>query len=131
MKFGYTIIYVDAVENTLDFYKKAFGFETRFLHPSKTYGELDTGETAIAFAANTLGDLNFKGGYQKIDPQDLPVGVELAFVTEDVSAAYAHALLAGAVSVAEPMQKPWGQSVAYVRDLNGVLVELCSPMGEG
>lgn len=131
MKFGYTIIYVEAVEKTLEFYKKAFGFETRFLHPSKTYGELASGETAIAFAAHTLGALNFKGGYQKIDTHDLPVGMELAFVTEDVSAAYHHAVRAGAVSVSEPMQKPWGQSVAYVRDLNGVLVELCSPMGEG
>ena len=128
MKFAYTIIYVDSVENTLDFYQKAFGFDIRFIDPSKTYGELASGETAIAFAAHTLGDLNFKGEYQKIDPQDMPVGVELACVTHDVPAAYAHALSAGAISVVEPMQKPWGQRVAYVRDLNGVLVELCSPM---
>ena len=25
--------------------------------------------------------------------------------------------------------KPWGQRVAYVRDCNGALVELCTPMG--
>jgi lactoylglutathione lyase len=24
---------------------------------------------------------------------------------------------------------PWGQTVAYVRDNNGFLVELCTPMG--
>ena len=128
MKFAYTIIYVESVEHTLAFYQKAFGFDIRFIDPSKTYGELASGETAIAFAAHSLGDLNFKAGYQKVDSEGLPVGIELAFVTEDVSAAYAHALSSGAVSVAEPMQKPWGQSVAYVRDLNGVLVELCSPM---
>jgi hypothetical protein len=27
---------------------------------------------------------------------------------------------------AEPVTKPWGQTLAYVRDLNGVLVELAS-----
>jgi len=30
--------------------------------------------------------------------------------------------------VSEPETKPWGQTVAYVRDRNGFLVELCSPM---
>ena len=33
-----------------------------------------------------------------------------------------------AVGYVEPHAKPWGQVVAYVRDLNGFLVELCSAM---
>lgn len=48
MKFGYTIIYVSSVPESLDFYKEAFGFETRFLHESGQYGELDTGETTLS-----------------------------------------------------------------------------------
>jgi hypothetical protein len=36
---------------------------------------------------------------------------------------------AGALPAAEPVRKPWGQTVAYVRDLDGFLVELCTPMG--
>jgi hypothetical protein len=28
----------------------------------------------------------------------------------------------------KPKQKPWGQTVGYVHDLNGFLVEICSPM---
>lgn len=32
MKFGYTIVYVSSVKETLAFYKEAFGFETRFLN---------------------------------------------------------------------------------------------------
>jgi len=46
-----------------------------------------------------------------------------------VAAAYRRAVDAGAVSVVAPDARPWGQVVAYVRDLNGVLVELCTPMG--
>jgi hypothetical protein len=32
--------------------------------------------------------------------------------------------------VVEPVSKPWGQTVAYVRDLDGFLVELCTAMGK-
>ena len=43
--------------------------------------------------------------------------------------AYDTAVAAGAKSVSKPEKKPWGQTVAYVRDNNGFLVELCTPMG--
>jgi hypothetical protein len=32
------------------------------------------------------------------------------------------------VLMEEPKIKPWGQVVAYVRDLDGFLIEVCSPM---
>ena len=38
------------------------------------------------------------------------------------------ALAAGATAVRPPTRKPWGQSVSYVRDPDGVLVELCTSM---
>jgi uncharacterized glyoxalase superfamily protein PhnB len=128
MKFGYTIVYVSSVTNTLQFYKKAFGFETRFLHESEQYGELNTGETVLAFASHTMGEMNFVNGYQKTDSSASPLGIELAFVTEEVFEAYSKAISAGATSISEPIIKPWGQTVAYVRDADGVIVELCSPM---
>jgi hypothetical protein len=31
--------------------------------------------------------------------------------------------------VTAPQTKPWGQDVAYVRDLDGNLIELASPSG--
>jgi uncharacterized glyoxalase superfamily protein PhnB len=40
------------------------------------------------------------------------------------------AVAAGAALVTPPAQKPWGQTVAHVRDLNGVLIEICTPMGD-
>ena len=88
MKFGYTIVYVSSVFEALAFYKEAFGFETRFLHESGQYGELDTGETTLAFASHSLGEMNFSGNYQKTDPNKAPLGVEVAFVTDDVAASY-------------------------------------------
>ncbi|MET3120043.1 lactoylglutathione lyase [Undibacterium sp. GrIS 1.8] len=129
MKFAYTIVYVNSVPDTLNFYQKAFGFDTRYLHESGEYGELETGATVLAFASHAMGEMNLGGRYQKTDPDALPLGVELAFVTEDVSAAYTKAISAGAVAIKEPMQKPWGQTVAYVRSQEGSLIELCSPVG--
>ncbi|NDB99734.1 MAG: VOC family protein, partial [Betaproteobacteria bacterium] len=42
--------------------------------------------------------------------------------------AYARAIAAGAVSIKGPVEKPWGQTVAYVRCPDGTLVEICSPI---
>ena len=63
MKLGYTIIYVPDVEASLQFFERAFGLKRRFLHESGTYGELETGETTLSFAAHALGDSNFPGGH--------------------------------------------------------------------
>ena len=129
MKYGYTIIYVSSVEETLEFYKKAFGFEIKFIHESKAYGELETGETTLAFASHEMGDMNLGGKYSKANINDKPFGIELAFVTEDVPAAFEKAVASGAVPFKEPEEKPWGQVVGYVRAVDGSIIELCSPIG--
>ena len=129
MKLGYTIIYVPDVEASLAFFTAAFGLERRFLHESGTYGELATGETTLAFAAHELGDMNFAGGHMHADTSAQPLGFEIALVTGDVAAAHARAVAAGAREMAAPVAKPWGQVVSYVRCPDGVLVELCTPVG--
>ena len=56
-------------------------------------------------------------------------GLEAGFrAPEDVPAALARALDAGAEPVQEPVLKPWGQTVAYVRAPDGVLIELGTPV---
>jgi catechol 2,3-dioxygenase-like lactoylglutathione lyase family enzyme len=128
MKFGYTIIYVPDVAASLAFFAKAFGFTTRFLHESGTYGELDTGETTLAFAQHSLGEMHFPDGYVKASAAPKPLGMEVAFVTPAVGEAHAKAVAAGAIELNAPEAKPWGQVVSYVRCPDGTLVELCSPI---
>lgn len=130
MKLGYTIVYVPDVGASLAFFEKAFGLERRFLHESGSYGELDTGATALAFAAHELGDMNFPGGHVRADTSKQPLGFEIALVTDDVGAAHARAVAAGARELAAPTQKPWGQVVSWVRCPDGILVELCTPIGD-
>ena len=129
MKFGYTIIYVPNVEESITFFETAFGLERGFVHPDGDYGELQTGETKLAFAAHELGESNFSKGYVHASDEAKPLGIEIALVTDDVNTAHAKALGAGAKEIKEPEQKPWGQTVSYVHCPDGTLIELCTPVG--
>jgi len=128
MKFAYSILYVADVEKTLAFYEEAFGFSRKFITPEEDYGELVSGETTIAFACFALGEANFSQGFQKPSKDDKPFGVELAFVTEDIDTDFTKALEAGAIEFVPVAEKPWGQKVGYVRDINGFLIEICTPV---
>ena len=128
MKYGYTIVYVADVRATLDFYGRAFGLETRFVTDDAQFGMLQTGATALSFAHHDVARSSLAEGYRPLDADPLPAGIEIGLVTEDVPTAFARAVEAGADAVTWPMQKPWGQTVAYVRAPEGTLVELCTPM---
>jgi catechol 2,3-dioxygenase-like lactoylglutathione lyase family enzyme len=129
MKLGYTIVYVPDVAASLQFFENAFGLKRRFLHESGTYGELETGETTLSFAAHELGDTNFAGGHLHAHSSEKPLGVEIALVTTDVAAAHGQAISCGARELSAPAKKPWGQVVSYVRAPDGCLIELCTPVG--
>ncbi|MGJ7524641.1 VOC family protein [Variovorax sp. GB1P17] len=129
MKFGYTIVYVPDVAQSLQFFEQAFGFQRKFLHESGTYGELLTGDTTLSFASHELAASNFPQGHVAASESAKPLGIELGFVTDDVKAAHARAVAAGASELTPPTAKPWGQVVSYVRCPDGTLVELCSPIG--
>lgn len=128
MQFAYTIVYVADVAASLEFFERAFGFERRFLHESGAYGELATGETTLSFAQHDMARSSLGHDYVAADSSTKPLGMEIGLSTDDVPAAYQRALAAGATSLAEPVSKPWGQVVAYVRCPDGTLVELCTPM---
>lgn len=120
------MIYVDDVEATMTFYEKAFGLKKGMIHEDQ-YGEMITGETKLGFVHHkTAGSHGFR--YSKCDPvQDAP-GIEIGLVSDNVEAAFARAVDAGARPASAPAKKPWGQWVSYVRDCNGLLVERCSAM---
>lgn len=126
MHLGYIIIYVADVPSTISFYEKAFGLKLRFLHESNQYAEMETGQTALAFADETffVDSHSFRPNRSK----EQAAGVEIALVVANVEEHFKQAVEAGAVEVAKPAQKPWGQIVSYVRDNNGFLVEICSPV---
>jgi len=126
VKFGYTILYVEDVEKSIAFYENAFGFSRKFVTPENDYGELSAGETTISFASKKLAAQNLKDGFIESNPEDKPFAIELGFITDNVDELVKKATSFGAILVKEPTQKPWGQIVAYVRDLDGFLIEICT-----
>lgn len=127
MKFGYTIIYVDDVRASLNFFEQAFGLKIRLYHDSG-YGELETGNTTLAFASHALGANNLPEGYIATNESVKPLGIEIALITDSVPHAHQQAVMAGGISLQDPVDKPWGQTVSYIRCPDGTLVELCSPV---
>jgi predicted enzyme related to lactoylglutathione lyase len=129
MMFGYTLLYVDDVEKTMRFYSQAFGLEAGFFDAEqKQYGEMVTGGTKLGFVNHkTASSHGFS--YERMTLSKMPAPFEIGLVTKDVAGAFEQAVKNGALAVSPPETKPWGQTVSYVRDCNGFLVEICSPMG--
>lgn len=123
MIFRYTILYVKDVPAALEFYGRAFGLTQGFLHESGDFGELQTGETKLSFCSIKL--MEQLGKRVATEPPALPC-FELAFETEDVAAALARAVEAGAELVHGVEQMDWGQTTAYVRTPDGTMVEICT-----
>lgn len=126
MKLTHTIIYVRSVEKTCEFYAEAFGLTKGFMTPEGDYGEMETGETKLSFASVELAHQNLPGGFRENRADELPSGFEVAFEVEDVQEAWNIAIRAGATPYGKPTQKPWGQITGYVRDPEGLLIELGS-----
>lgn len=131
MKLGYMLFYVSDVEKTLIFFETAFGLERKLLQVEgdKGYGELNTGATTLGFVSYAQAKST---GIDFLEPNsDGPAqAVEIGFVTDDVATAYEKAINNGATPVTPPAEKPWGQTVSYVRDINGFLVEICSEVAQ-
>ncbi|WP_158090282.1 VOC family protein [Kiloniella majae] len=131
MKLGFVVIYVEDVQEVLNFYQQAFDLKVRMEykeHDSLLYAELETEGAILGIASHIMGKDSFKGDYQKLTVKGLPFGQTMVFVTEEVHQKWDDAVKAGAVTVLAPHGKPWGQTVAYLRDTAGTLIEICTPM---
>ena len=129
VRFGYVICYVPSVERSISFFEDAFDMKRRFITDEEDYGELDTGATILAFATHELGGSNISGGYVSASDSEDPLGIEIALVMDDVTHSHQMAIKHGATELEAPATKSWGQTVSYVRCPSGILLELCTPMG--
>lgn len=128
IKFAYTILYVQNVTKSVEFYENAFGFTRKFITPEHDYSELLVGETTLSFASTTLANSNLTKGFTESNLAEKPFGIEIGFTTSNVEETIRKAVKAGATIVENPKTKPWGQIVAYIRDIDGFLIEICTEM---
>jgi len=124
--FKYVILYVENVEQSMNFYKNTFNTEIKFITPEKDYGELITGDTNLSFASIELAGSNLKQGFLTSKTHAKPFGIELGFVTDDVEALVEKAIQNGATLYEDITVKPWGQKTAYVQDPDHYLIEICT-----
>ncbi len=106
MQFGHTIVYVNDVLKTIDFYQTVFSLQLKFLHENHQYAEMQTGATTLAFASESLANNN---GLQ-FRPNRLsktPTGFEISFVAEEVELAFEQCSQERAKQVALPEKKLW------------------------
>jgi catechol 2,3-dioxygenase-like lactoylglutathione lyase family enzyme len=124
-KLGLVILYTPDVAKKIAFYEKAFGVERKFVSDEGAYGEL-AGDVPLGFVAEEFARKS-AGDFVPLRTGAKPNGFEIGFIFDDLRPAFDRAVKAGCTPVLEPTEKPWGQTVAYVRDDDGVLVELCTP----
>lgn len=123
--FAKTVIYVDNVEEVLDFYYQAFAISTFDMTDEGDYGELDTGEVKLAFASHPLAQSQFKQEYIRSHPKQPALGFEISLSCDNVPECYDKAVAAGAEPLSPPSLKG-SVTQAYVRAIEGTLVALVS-----
>ncbi len=119
--FAWCVLYVDDVATSSGFYQSAFGFSVRFITEEGDYGELETGQTALALCSRQLAAESTGLQLDGRNPMS-----NVTFIVEDVQLAWDRALTNGAVPQQAPITKPWGQVSAYLLDPDGHLVELAT-----
>lgn len=117
----YVVLVVADLDRSVTFYADVLGLPLG--HRSGPYAQFATGVTRVACyerdaMASTLGMEALRA-----PAPDAP-GFELGFKVDDVDAAYAELIDAGAEPATPPRDRPWGQRTAYIRDPDGHLIEL-------
>lgn len=103
----------------VEFYRRSLAAEVTFRFED---GGVDV-YVSLTIAGASLGI----GSDPHTPPQPDGDRVALWFYVTDVNAAYAGALDAGASDVHAPLDMPWGERVAQVRDPAGHLLNLAEP----
>ena len=127
MRLARVIRHVPDVTASADFYARAFGLVQR-IALGEDYVAMETGDTVLGFAREGFIARETGLAFAPSRADGPPGTQEIAFEVEDVRAAHAHALSEGATELVAPIDKPWGQTMSYLRDPDGGLVQLCSPL---
>jgi lactoylglutathione lyase len=121
---------VPDVQASVEFYGRAFGLGLHYMHPSGGYAELDSGAAVLAFLSEAfIAKADLLGGLAiALNRRDLPAAsAHVALWSSDIEDDWRRAIAAGAEIVKALEAKPWGQISRYVRDLDGIVIELCTP----
>ena len=120
----YLTLYVRDVPAAIAFYASAFGLKQTFITEARNFATTDSW---LSFAAVDAGNGLLETELSLPEASAGPQASEFGFESTDVEGAYRRAVEAGAKPFQAPTVRPWGQTVAYVRDPDGHLVGICTP----
>lgn len=128
LRFTHTRLLVSDVEACFLFYRDKLGLDVLWADDEGNYASFKTGDVVLALnrrqsMAEAVGTV---GKPSSVECQDR---VALIFAVDDVDAAYEELGDRGVTFVTEPLDRPdWGIRTAHLRDPDGNLIEMNSPL---
>lgn len=116
----YIVLIVEDLDRALEFYIDILGLTLK--HRAEAFAQLETGATRLALFTREAMSVTL--GMDLKAPDENAPGFELGFKVDDVDDAFRQLRESGAPEVIAPVDRPWGQRTAYVRDPDGHLIEL-------
>jgi len=121
----YVILFVENLERSLEFYVRKVGLEVRYR--AEGYAELAVDGPKFALLERWRVR-EIVGSGEARGPATGAHEGEVAFVVEDVDAAYAELRASGVAFICPPTDRPWSQRTAYFKDPDGHLVEIAQDL---
>eukprot|EP00897_Mesotaenium_endlicherianum_P007029 jgi/Mesen1/6354/ME000328S05632 len=121
-RFAYVTLYVKDVLKACKFYTEVFGLKDRVKSPFWT--EMETGPVTLCFTSFDQKEARLAGGVKAQGVDEPRQNVEIAFNCDDLNATIKKAQECGATLKAEPEPKEWHQTVAYLRDPDGIVIRV-------
>jgi lactoylglutathione lyase len=116
---SYVVLIVEDLDRSLEFYLRVLGLTLG--HRTETYAQLWTGATQLALYER--GSMAEMLGIALEVPAPQAPGFELGFKVESADDTLAELAEHGISPVSGPIDRPWGQRSAHVRDPDGHLIE--------
>lgn len=125
MRLDFVVLYSRSPDTLAAFYRDGLGLTERLIRFEGRYVEFVAGDVTLAICEEALrGDLIPQ--CNGLNAEVVGSGAaQLSFTVDDVRAAEARSVQAGAVLVATAAIRPWRCEVAIIRDPEGRLIEFC------
>jgi lactoylglutathione lyase len=108
------------------FYERAVGGACDHADDDGSYAELRLGSVVLGLVDVSHASRHFPGEFSRHELTEPSAAFELYIEVEDVAEALARAIAAGATQLSDPTERPWGQQSVFLRDPDGVIIELAS-----
>jgi lactoylglutathione lyase len=126
---SFPMLYVADVPATVSFYVDGLGAMLDHAHDDGSYAEVHVDDLTVGLVAEVDAREHLPVPFEPGARSGPPGAFELFFEVADADEAAKKAASAGATVLAQPTDKPWGWRVAYLRDPNGIVIELACPPG--